>query len=211
MLPWIPATRTRPVACETPLPYFTVDPALGTPRRRLTQATPRALAAVAFVKMATHHGRLLAFMGKALNLGKLAVKARPSHWEQQAAFNALSFNPHAQSVAVQARLAEHYQFHFHLLILLSGKLKQASPRKAEATAKSKQEQRLGCQSFAQRWLKRALLRWTLNFACLKREQNRDQSLFWHCFHICLADALMQEAEPGGIKENPVTSSLLGLH
>jgi len=59
-------------------------------------------------------------------------------------------------VAVSSMLAEHYQFHFHLLSLLSGKFKQASPRKAEATAKSKQEQRLGCQSFAQRWLKKSI-------------------------------------------------------
>ena len=142
-------------------------------------------------------------MGKALNLGKLAVKARPSHWEQQAAampsHSTLMLSPVAVSSTACRTLPIPILF---AKPAISGKLKQASPRKAEATAKSKQEQRLGCQSFT---------RWTLNFACLKREQNRDQSLFLHCFHICLADALMQEAEPDGMKENPVTSSLLGLH
>ena len=96
-------------------------------------------------------------MGKALNLGKLAVKARPSHWEQQAAampsHSTLMLSPVAVSSTACRTLPIPFLF---AKPAISGKLKQASPRKAEATAKSKQEQRLGCQSFAQRWLKKSI-------------------------------------------------------
>ena len=73
-------------------------PRWGTPRRRLTQATPRALAAVAFVKMATHHGRSNPCLhGESSQLGEACRQGTPEPLGAASCSNALSFNPHAQS------------------------------------------------------------------------------------------------------------------
>ena len=150
-------------------------------------------------------------MGKALNLGKLAVKARPSHWEQQAAAMPSHSTLMLSPVAVSRRLAEHYQFHFHLLSLPSGKLKQASPRKAEATAKSKQEQRLGCQSFAQRWLKKSIATMELELCMSQTGTEQGPESVSALLPYMPGRHVDARSRTGWYEENTMTSSLLGLH
>ena len=148
-------------------------------------------------------------MGKALNLGKLAVKARPSHWEQQAAAMPSHSTLMLSPVAVSSTACR--TLHFHLLSLLSGKLKQASPRKAEATAKSKQEQRLGCQSFAQRWLKKSIATMDLELCMSQTGTEQGPESVSALLPYMPGRRVDARSRTGWNEENPMTSSLLGLH
>ena len=83
-------------------------------------------------------------MGKALNLGKLAVKARPSHWEQQAAampsHSTLMLSPVAVSSTACRTLPIPFSF------AKPAKREIKTGRKAEATAKSKRSSGLGAKA-----------------------------------------------------------------
>ena len=149
-------------------------------------------------------------MGKALNLGKLAVKARPSHWEQQAAMpshSTLMLSP----VAVSSTACRTLPIPFSFASLLSGKCKQASPRKAEATAKSKQEQRLGCQSFAQRWLKKSIATMDLELCMSQTGTEQGPESVSALLPYMPGRRVDARSRTGWNEENPMTSSLLALH
>ena len=145
-------------------------------------------------------------MGKALNLGKLAVKARPSHWEQQAAAMPSHLTLMLSPVAVSSTACRTLH-----LSLLSGKLKQASPRKAEATAKSKQEQWLGCQSFAQRWLKKSIATMDLELCMSQTGTEQGPESVSALLPYMPGRRVDARSRTGWNEENPMTSSLLGLH